>query len=98
VTEEPGEASIAEPGTASEAVAAPQTELSRALVSEMVRLRKKRKIGQEPLAKVIGVSQGRLSQIENFKGGPMTLDAFLLYAQSIGAEIVMLPAKNRSKR
>lgn len=76
---------------------APESQIGRALMTELVRLRKKRKISQEPLAKAIGITQSRLSQIENLKGGPMSMDAFLLYAQTIGAEIVLLPAKKQRK-
>jgi predicted XRE-type DNA-binding protein len=67
-------------------------------MTELVRLRKKRKIGQEPIAKAIGITQGRVSQMENLKGGHMTLDAFLLYAQTIGAEIVLVPTKDQKKK
>lgn len=74
---------------------ASESQITRALMTELVRIRKKRKIGQEPVAKAIGISQGRLSQIENLKGGSMTLDAFIVYARTIGAEVTVLPPKKR---
>ena len=48
-------------------------------------------IAQEPLAKTLGLTQGRLSQIEHSKGGSMSLEAFILYARTIGAEVVLQP-------
>jgi len=70
------------------------SQVTRDLMNELVRIRKKRKIGQEPIAKAIGITQGRVSQLENLKGN-MTLEALLLYAQTIGAEIVVVPIKDR---
>jgi predicted XRE-type DNA-binding protein len=66
------------------------------LMNELVRLRKKQKIGQEPVARAIGISQGRVSQMESLKGG-LTLDAVVNYAKAIGAEIVIVP-ENRTKK
>lgn len=75
----------------------PETPITQALMTELVRLRKKRKIGQEPIAKAIGLTQSRVSQLENLKGGSITLEAFLLYAKTIGVEVVMVPAKDTGK-
>lgn len=74
-----------------------ESQLTRALMAELVRFRKKRKIGQEPIAKAIGVTQGRISQMENLRSGNLTLEAVLLYAQTIGAEIMVAPARERKK-
>jgi len=76
---------------------AAESQLTRALMDELVRFRKKRKIGQEPIAKAIGVTQGRISQMENVKGGSLTMEAVLLYAKTIGAEIVVAPEKKGKK-
>jgi len=69
----------------------PESQVTRALMKELVRLRKRKKIAQEPLAKAIGLTQGRLSQIEHSKGGSMSLEAFILYAKTIGAQVVLQP-------
>jgi transcriptional regulator with XRE-family HTH domain len=70
--------------------------VSEAIIGELVKLRKKRKIGQEPIAKAIGITQGRVSQMENMKGG-ISLDAVLAYARAIGAEILVVPEGTRKK-
>lgn len=70
---------------------------ARELMNELIRLRKRQGVGQEPLAKAIGISQSRLSQIENLKGGSMSLDVFLQYAQMMGAEVVLLPPNVKKK-
>ena len=74
-----------------------ESQLTRALMDELVRFRKKRKIGQEPIAKAMGVSQARISQMENLKSGTVTLEGVLLYAKSIGAEIHIAPEKPSKK-
>ncbi len=66
--------------------ARPQSEM---LIAELVKLRKKRKIGQQQVADVIGITQGRLSQIESKKSG-VSLEAVVLYARAVGAEIAIL--------
>jgi len=71
--------------------------VSDALMTELVALRKKRKIGQKGIADAIGISQGRVSQMENLKGG-VTLDAVLMYAQAIGANIIVVPDKKTRKK
>jgi len=76
----------------------PEMLATRELMKELIRLRKRQGVGQEPLAKAIGISQSRLSQIENLKGGPMSLDVFLAYAQMMGAEVVLLPPKKPKKQ
>lgn len=58
------------------------------LMADLVRLRKTRRIGQEPLAKAIGLSQARVSQMENLNGA-VTLATLLRYARSIGPEIIV---------
>lgn len=78
-----------------EAGETPESQVTRILMSELVKLRKRKKIAQEPLAKAIGISQSRLSQIENLKGGSMTLDVFILYAQSLGTEVILQPTKKK---
>ena len=75
----------------------PESQLTRALMTELVKLRKKKKIGQEPIAKAIGITQGRVSQMENLKGGHMTMEAVLLYAKTIGAEIVVVSDKGKKR-
>ena len=61
-------------------------------MAELVRLRKKRKISQRPVAEAIGISQARVSQMENSVGG-ITLETVMSYAQAIGANIVVVPDK-----
>jgi len=78
-----------------ELVAGAPTNATEGLVSELVRLRKKRKIGQEGIAKAIGVTQSRISQFENMKGNGMTLETFLLYAQTMGVKVVMVPLRKK---
>jgi len=70
----------------------PESQITRALMKELVRLRKRKKIAQEPLAKSMGLTQGRLSQIEHLKGGSMSLEAFIRYAHTIGAEVILQPS------
>jgi len=70
-----------------------ESQLTRALMDELVRFRKKRKIGQEPIAKAMGVTQARISQMENLKSGTLSMEGVLLYAKSIGAEITIAPEK-----
>ena len=67
-----------------------------ALMRELVKLRKKRKIGQEPIAQAIGITQGRVSQMESLKTGA-SLEAVMLYARAIGADIVVVPADGKKK-
>ena len=67
-----------------------------ALMKELVKLRKKRKIGQEPIAQAIGITQGRVSQMESLKTGA-SLEAVMLYARAIGADIVVVPADGKKK-
>lgn len=71
-------------------------EIVDALMSELVRLRKKRGIGQGSVASAIGISQGRLSQIENQRGG-VTLESVLMYARVIGADIVVVPDSDEER-
>ncbi len=73
----------------------PETNITEGLVSELVRMRKKRKIAQEGIAKAIGTTQSRISQFENMKGSGMTLEAFLLYAQTMGVKVVMVPVRKK---
>jgi transcriptional regulator with XRE-family HTH domain len=77
--------------------AAEARDIEDSLMRELVRLRKKRKIGQEPIAKAIGVSQVRVSQMENLKGG-VTLESVLIYARAIGANIVVVPESTNKKK
>ena len=63
-----------------------------AIMAELVKLRKRRKIGQAPLAQAIGMSQARVSQIENMVGG-VSLESVVLYARAIGATVVVVPDK-----
>ena len=81
-----------EPGSPPQGETGEAREIEESLMRELVRLRKKRKIGQEPIAKAIGVSQVRVSQMENLKGG-VTLESVLIYARAIGANIVVVPEK-----
>jgi len=67
-----------------------------AIMAELVKLRKKRKIGQQPVAEAIGISQSGVSQMENLKTGA-SLEAVLLYARAIGANIVVVPANDGRK-
>lgn len=60
------------------------------LMAELVKLRRKRKIGQEPIAKAIGITQARVSQMENQKSG-LTLEAVIIYAREVGANLVIVP-------
>ena len=71
--------------------------LEESLMKELVRLRKKRKIAQQPIADAIGVSQVRVSQMENLKGG-VTLESVLIYARAIGANIVVVPEHTGKKK
>lgn len=74
-----------------------ESQLTRALMDELVRFRKKRKIGQEPIAKAMGVTQARISQMENLKSGSLSMEGVLLYAKTIGAEIRIAPEKSSKK-
>jgi len=64
----------------------PHQLLSETLIRDLVKLRKKRKIGQEQVAHALGITQGGLSQIESLKIIP-SLGSIILYAQAIGVEI-----------
>lgn len=68
--------------------------VSELLMEELVRLRKKRKIGQQPIADSMGISQARVSQMENLKGG-LALEAVMGYARAIGAKIIVNVEKPR---
>jgi predicted XRE-type DNA-binding protein len=70
--------------------------VSEAIMAELVKLRKKRKIGQEPIAKAIGITQSTVSQMENLKISA-SLDAVLLYARAIGANIIVVPPDPKKK-
>ncbi len=61
-------------------------DLGQEMMDELVRLRQNRRIGQKVVARAIGVSQGRISQLESQKGR-ITLDAFISYARAIAADI-----------
>lgn len=71
--------------------------MSQAIMSELVKLRKKRKIGQAPIAKAIGISQAGVSQIENLKRN-VSLESILIYAKAIGAKITIAPEDAVPKR
>lgn len=85
---------IEEPQPISEAEAA--QEALEAMMRELVRLRKKRGLSQKPIAKAIGVSQVRVSQMEASKGG-VTLQSVLVYARAIGAQIVVVEDSAKKK-
>ena len=68
-----------------------QKQRVRELMKELVKLRKQRNIGQKPIAEAIGVTQGRISQMENSNSGNLTMEAVLVYARTIGAVIVVMP-------
>jgi predicted XRE-type DNA-binding protein len=89
-SEEKGKSSNDSPHQASEGL------VCEALMRELVKLRKKRKIGQEPIAQAIGITQGRVSQMESLKSGA-SLEAVLLYARAIGADIVVVPTDSKKK-
>ena len=86
-----------EPGSPLQGEAAELRDLEENLMKELVRLRKKRKIAQQPIAEAIGVSQVRVSQMENLKGG-VTLESVLSYARAIGANIVVVPENQAKKK
>jgi len=65
-----------------------------ALILELVRLRKKRNISQGQMAQTIGISQSRLSQIENLQGG-VPFETVIEYARAIGANLAVAPADER---
>jgi len=67
--------------------------ITEALVSELVRLRKRRKIGQTPIAESLGITQARLSQIENLRTG-VSLEIVMNYARAIGANVVLVSEKH----
>jgi predicted XRE-type DNA-binding protein len=69
-----------------------ETPVCEQIMAELVKLRRRRKIGQEPIAKAIGITQARVSQMENLKGG-LTLEAVTMYARAVGANIVVVPEK-----
>jgi transcriptional regulator with XRE-family HTH domain len=71
-----------------EALPGQELPMSQAIMVELVKLRKKRKIGQAPIAKAIGMSQAGVSQIENLKRG-VSLESVLIYAKAIGAKITI---------
>jgi predicted XRE-type DNA-binding protein len=62
------------------------------VMAELVRLRKKRKMGQSPIAEALGVTQSRVSQIENVKGD-VRMETVLNYARAIGANVCIAPDK-----
>lgn len=62
--------------------------LSKELMRELVKLRKRRKIGQDEVADAIGVGQSRISQIEHLKRN-IHLETVLGYAKAIGCRIVV---------
>ena len=72
-------------------------EIVENLMAELVKLRKKRGIGQQPVAKAIGVSQARVSQIENQKGA-VNMESVLMYARAIGANLVVVPDEKIAKK
>ena len=74
---------------------ASDSRLTRELMKELVKLRKKRKIGQKPIADAIGVTQGRISQMENSDTGKLTMESVLVYAKTIGAVIVVVPDESQ---
>ena len=86
-----------EPDSPSQGEAVDLRDLEESLMRELVKLRKKRKISQQPIAEAIGVSQVRVSQMENLKGG-VTLESVLIYARAIGANIVVVPENQRKKK
>ena len=73
-----------------------ETLVCEQLMTELVKLRRKRKIGQEPIAKAIGITQARVSQMENLKGA-LNLEAVMIYAREVGANIVVIPEKRPKK-
>ena len=85
---------ILEPKATPEAEAA--QEALEEMMRELVRLRKKRGLSQKPIAKAIGVSQVRVSQMETNKGG-VTLQSVLVYARAIGAQIVVVEESGKKK-
>lgn len=66
------------------------------LMAELVKLRRRRKIGQEPIARAIGITQARVSQMENLKGA-LNLEAVMIYAREVGANLVVVPEKRKKK-
>jgi len=62
------------------------------LLAELVRLRKKRKLGQATVAEALGLSQARISQIENMKGR-IPLDTLLTFAKAVGANLMIGPGE-----
>ena len=65
-----------------------ETNVSVALIAELVKLRKSRKFNQEEVARAIGVTQGSVSQMESLKTD-MSVETALRYARAIGADIVL---------
>ena len=81
-------ATLSGPETLTFTEAYPELVMSRAMMAELVKLRKKRKIGQAPIAKAIGMTQAGISQIENLKRN-VSLESVMIYAQAIGAKITI---------
>ena len=71
--------------------------MSEALMTELVKLRKKRKIGQGPIAEAIGMTQSRVSQMENLKGN-VNLETVLIYAKAIGCKVVIQSETEQRKK
>lgn len=71
--------------------------LSEALMTELVKLRKKRKIGQGPIAEAIGMAQSSVSQMENLKRN-VSLETVLIYAKAIGCKVVIQPENGPRKK
>jgi len=69
-----------------------ETLVCEQIMAELVKLRRKNKMGQEPIAKALGVTQARVSQMENLRGA-LHLDAVAIYARAVGANLVVVPAK-----
>jgi predicted XRE-type DNA-binding protein len=71
--------------------------MSEALMTELVKLRKRRKIGQGPIAEAIGMTQSRVSQMENLKRN-VNLETVLIYAKAIGCKVVIQPENETKKK
>ncbi|MDR3692912.1 MAG: helix-turn-helix transcriptional regulator [Fimbriimonas sp.] len=71
--------------------------VSEGIMTELVRLRKRRKLSQEPIARALGVTQGTVSQIENMKT-VASLEEVMLYAQAVDAKIVVIANGRRGVR
>ncbi len=88
---------MSDPSQLPDDLAAEMREMEQSLMKALVKLRKKQKMSQEPIAKATGLSQARVSQMENLNGG-VTLEALITYASVIGAKIVIVPAPTPKKR